>query len=225
MANYAHVIDYALLKPGGTLDEFYAALDVALKQTPRGFCVNPDVLDLVVKNRDTERAFSDLRRKGVLRQFVVDFPHGRGGVSAKITVPRRLFEYADEFDVVANVGALLDDDKARFVREIKPLVDLGKPVKVIVETGHYPDDVEVLERAVHWCAEVGAFAIKTSTGFEPKVENEKKRQHVRLWKRLIGDSGYNLKIKLSGGQKTADDVDKALGAGADIIGASTVEFT
>ena len=102
------------------------------------------------------------------------------------------------------------------------MIALGRPVKVIVETGYYAGDDAVLVRAVDWCAEIGAFAIKTSTGFLQNLDNAEKRRHVRLWSARIAEHAYPLEIKDAGGKRTREDVDAALAAGADIIGASTV---
>lgn len=218
-------IDFAHLKGGGRIDELRDALEQVILHKPRGVCLNPVVSDVVLyDDDDTAYLFEQLSDLAVLREFVIDFPLGQGGSRGKLLVAERLLseELADEFDVVANVGAILDGNHRQFSDELDRLVELGKPVKVIVETGYYPTDYNILERVVHWCAEVGAYAIKTSTGFIINIDNSLKLRQVSFWKDIIDREHYGLKIKDSGGKRTREDIDNSLTAGADIIGVSSL---
>lgn len=215
----AEYTDFAYLKGDGNLDGLRRAIAIAKRHKPRGLCVNPVVAEYARRFDDISSAL--LADHGFLRQFVIDFPLGQGGVMTKYKQASGLlqpFLLADEFDVVANVGALLSDDFQTFSDEILAVIGLGKPVKVIVETGYYPDDDGVLERALEWCHRVGTFAIKTSTGFLQGIDNETKRRHVSFWRKLIDERGYKIQIKDAGGKKTREDIDASLEAGADILG-------
>lgn len=222
----AEYIDFAYLNGDAAIDGLRKALAIVREHSPRGFCVNPSVLDLLYRFEDLQDVFFfELKNLGILRQFTIDFPLGQGGLAAKRDVAERLLkpvELADEFDVVANIGAILADDFLGFKKELRPLIALGKPVKIIVETGYYPDDNAALERALDWCVRLGAFAIKTSTGFLQNIDNTAKCRHVAFWRRLITERGYTIKIKDAGGKRTREDIDASLEAGADIIGISAL---
>lgn len=199
-------------------------IEQALVYKPRGLCLSPVVSDYLLYDGDIYELFEQLPGAGVLRQFVIDFPLGQGGVNGKFAIAEYLVSegIVDEFGVVANIGAIIEDNFKQFSDEIRRVMHLYKPVKVIVETGYYAHDEETLRRVVHWCAEVGAFAIKTSTGDREKIDNNLKLVHVAIWKSIILREGYNLKIEDSGGKKTREDIDNSLLFGADIIGTSSV---
>ncbi len=216
-------IDFACLRGDIRPDELATAVAAALAHRPRGICLNP-AAGLDAHPALARSLREDLPGAGVLRQFVIDFPLGQGGARTKVAQAEALFAagVADELDVVGNVGALLAGDAERFKAELRPVIDLGLPVKVIVETGYYPDDDQVLRRAVDWCASLGAFAIKTSTGFLVNVDNVVKQRHVRLWRAYSEARGYTLAIKDAGGKRSRVDIDAALEAGATIVGASAI---
>lgn len=219
-------IDLAYLAGDGRRDGLKSAIEQALTYKPRGLCLNPVVSDYLLYDGDIYEAYEQLSSAGVLREFVIDFPLGQGGTNGKFLAAEHLIYTSegivDEFDVVANISAIMENNSKQFADEIKRVMYLHKPVKVIVETGYYARDEETLKRVVHWCAEVGAFAIKTSTGFIKNIDNALKLVHVAIWKDIILRNGYNLKIKDSGGKKTREDIDDSLMMGADIIGASSV---
>lgn len=219
----AEHIDFAYLVGNGNKKGLKQAIKYAINYQPRGFCANPVLCDYLVQNDNVFELYEQLKAMGILRQYLID-PLGQGGSAGKFLLAEELVEndLADEFEVAANVGALLDDDEETFSSELHDLISLNKPVKVIAETGYYAHDTRVLERAVHWCANLGAYAIKTSTGLIEKIDNETKIKHVALWKKIIVQNGYNLKIKDAGGKTTRQDIDNSLAAGADIIGVSTV---
>ncbi|MDP3962990.1 MAG: hypothetical protein Q8Q39_00660 [bacterium] len=225
----AEYIDYAYLVGEGTPEGFEKAVGDALAHKPRGLCVNPIVQDWLASRPQLRKVFfDDLPDAGVLRQFVIDFPLGQGGFERKHESAKRLADagLTDEFDIVANVGAILSGDYPQFAKEIAPVIELGKPVKVIVETGYYvkdgKDDETMLERTLEWCVQLGVFAIKTSTGFLKNIDNETKRRHVAFWRSFISERGYRIKIKDSGSKRSRDDIDRSLAAGADIVGCSVV---
>lgn len=216
----AKSIDLAVLGGNAGQEEILGGIGAAAVHLPRAVCLNPAAADIpAVRAR-----LDDLRSAGVLRAFVIDFPLGQGGRIGKLASAESLLRLGavDEFDVVANIAAILRDDFGVFEAEVAPIVALGLPVKVIVETGYYPNDDGVLIRAADWCAAIGAYAIKTSTGVLENIDNETKRRHVALWASHIRDRGYQLAIKDSGGKKTRGDIELSLASGATIIGSSRV---
>ncbi|MDP1689217.1 MAG: hypothetical protein Q8L47_03770 [bacterium] len=216
--------DFAYLVGYGNRSGLKQAIKFALQYRPRGLCINPVVYDYIIQNDEIFRLYEQLGLMRILRQYVIDFPLGQGGYAGKILLAEDLIEndLVDEFDVVANIGAIINNDYEKFSSELHDLIALNKPVKVIVETGYYAHDDGPLERAVYWCANLGVYAIKTSTGIIEKIDNETKRKHVALWRNIINRNGYDLKIKDSGGKTTREDIDKSLAAGADIVGISSV---
>lgn len=217
-------IDFTYVLGNASRQEIALKLQTALVSKPRGVCLSPVIADYLLEDEHLADLFGSIKSEGILRQFVIDFPLGQGGELAKSFVATMLLKEncADELDVVANVGALVSNDFTSFSKELKPVVGLGVPVKVIVETGYYKDDNEMLGRALLWCVKIGAFAIKTSTTCVANIDNETKRRHVAFWRGLIEKEGYPIKIKASGGQRTREDIDALLAVGADIIGTSSV---
>lgn len=216
--------DFAYLVGYGNRSGLKQAIKFAIQYRPRGLCINPVVCDYVIQNDEIFGLYEQLRAMKILRQYVIDFPLGQGGCAGKILLAEDLAEndLVDEFDVVANIGAIINNDYEKFSSELHDLIALNKPVKVIVETGYYAHDTGPLERAVHWCAKLGVYAIKTSTGIVQKIDNEIKRKHVALWRNIINRNGYNLKIKDSGGKATREDIDLSLLSGSSIVGVSKV---
>lgn len=217
-------IDLAYLAGDGNREGLHKTIGQALAYKPRGLCLNPIASDYRLYDGDIYETYEQLPVIGVLREFVIDFPLGQGGSNGKFAIAEHLVNegIVDEFDVVANIGAIMENNFKQFSDEIRRIIRLHKPVKVIVETGYYAHDQKMLERVVHWCAEVNAFAVKTSTGFQENIDNDLKLVHVAMWKNLILRNGYNLKIKDSGGKKTREDINNSLMVGADIIGASSI---
>ena len=98
--------------------------------------------------------------------------------------------------------------------EIKKLKDIAgdKVLKVIVETCYLTDEEKV---ALCGCVtEAGADYIKTSTGFGTGGAT---LADIRVFKQHIGPK---VKIKASGGIRTAEDMEAYLAEGVDRIGAS-----
>jgi len=217
-------IDFTYVAGDATAETLAQKLEIVLAEKPRGICLSPVVADYVLQDEYLDDLFLKVQEENILRQFVLDFPLGQGGEYAKSTIAQLLCKegVVDEFDVVANIGSILSNDFAAFSRELKPVIGLGLPVKVIVETGYYSNDSEIIERVLDWCVRVGAFAIKTSTTVVASIDSEMKRHHVAFWRFLIDSRGYPIKIKASGGQRTREDIDAMLAAGADIIGTSSV---
>ena len=113
-----------------------------------------------------------------------------------------------------NIILLKDKKYSQVENEIKKLKALaGKNIlKVIVETDYLTKDEK--ETCVKLCEYAGADFIKTSTGFAGGAQLE----DVKLFKSLITG---NLKIKASGGIKTAEQAKAFIEAGTSRIGTSS----
>ncbi len=118
---------------------------------------------------------------------------------------------ADELDVVPDFGALAEADSGAFCRDLAPIVELGLPVKVILEAGRLAP--EALELAVAAAIDVGAGYLKTGSGFGPAASVE---QVQRLRQLARGRAG----IKAAGGITTLEQALALVEAGAGRLGTS-----
>jgi deoxyribose-phosphate aldolase len=124
---------------------------------------------------------------------------------------------AEEIDAVLNLAAYFSRDEAYMRAELESLVRLtegqGALLKVILETAYLnePDIITLCQ----WCSEAGVSYVKTSTGFAPKGAEI---ETVRLMRQVLPSQ---VKIKASGGIRTAEAAWAFIEAGADRIGTST----
>jgi deoxyribose-phosphate aldolase len=148
---------------------------------------------------------------------VIAYPLGAETLAAKVFTTEELIEQRiEELDVVLDLFAIVNDNKAKVEREARELLDVAKPAKVplktIIETPILTQD------QIRWVTElmcdVGVDCIKTSTGFH---RDATKVEDVRLIKEIAGGRCF---IKASGGVRSHSQAIAMLEAGADVIGAS-----
>lgn len=202
----AALIDHTLLKPDARRDQVLRLCEEAARFGFAAVCVNPWML---------APAVSALRGHPVKPCTVVGFP--LGATTAEV----KGFEAADavkrgaaELDMVLNVSALKDGDRAAVRRDIEAVVRAaeGRIVKVILETCLLTDDEK--RDACRLAVEAGARFVKTSTGLAgggATVED------IRLMRAVVGP---NIGVKASGGIRTSDDARRMVEAGATRIGTS-----
>jgi deoxyribose-phosphate aldolase len=118
---------------------------------------------------------------------------------------------AEELDVVPDFGALADSDSSSFCQDLAPIVELGLPVKVILEVGRL--DPAALELAVEASIDVGATFLKTGSGFGPAAT-------VEQVKRLRELARGRAAVKASGGIGTLEQAIDLVEAGAGRLGTS-----
>ncbi len=190
-----NAIDHTLLKPWVTEDNIKILCEETQKYDFRGVCINP-------------RFVKFAKKSPVLVSAVVDFPLGCS--LNKIDLAKEAINFgADEIDIVWDLSRFLKGKYLRVVEELAKIINLGTPVKVIVESCFLSTKQQ--EIAHHVVKDSGAWCIKTSTGFFGGVMFET----IALWTSMGG-----LKIKASGGIKTYLHAKALLDAGADIIGTS-----
>lgn len=204
---FASYFDHTLLRPTARVDEIEALCQEAMDHSFYAVCVNPCWLSLC-KNL--------LLPSSVKLCTVVGFPLGANDSVVKLKETElALLAGAQEIDCVLNIGFLKSQKFEAAGNELKSIVKLCQNralVKVIVESGILSN--EELKTAIQLVNESGAEFIKTSTGFASVGATDeaiKTMQH-------LGRTG--LKIKASGGIKTASDFKKFVAAGATRIGAS-----
>ena len=88
----------------------------------------------------------------------------------------------------------------------------GKIVKIILETDLLT--IEEIEKLCKICSEAGVNYVKNSTGFNGGATVE----IISTLRRFLHE---DIKIKASGGIRTAEDAAKLVAAGADRIGTSS----
>jgi deoxyribose-phosphate aldolase len=210
MRSLASYIDYTLLRPGCQRAEIEALCQTAVERGYAAVCVPPYYV-------------SDARRfippeSPVRIATVVGFPHGMHLTETKYTeASLALQSGAQELDMVLNLAAYFSGDKPYVQAELTTLSELAAKyqaiLKVIMETA-YLSDKQVRELC-EICAEAGVHYVKSSTGFASKGAEI---ETVRLMRAVLPP---HVKVKASGGIRTAEAAWAFIEAGADRIGTST----
>jgi deoxyribose-phosphate aldolase len=149
---------------------------------------------------------------------VVNFPKGIDDVERAIEDAREcLRDGADEIDLVFPYATFLrGDDKPahEMIRAIRDEMPNALVLKVILETGAYPDD-DSLRRAARLALSAGANFLKTSTG---KIAVGATPAAARILLEEIRAAGGTAGFKASGGIKTLADAQTYLALADEIMG-------
>jgi deoxyribose-phosphate aldolase len=203
----ASLIDHTILKPDATQGEIERLCAEANANGFASVCVQPWWVPLC----------ADLLAGSTVKVCtVIGFPHGMNKPETKSFEARRaVLDGATELDMVINIGALKSKDLSAVERDIRAVVESGKPratIKVILENAYLTD-----EEKAEGCAlakAVGADYVKTSTGFGPGGATV---EDVALMRRVVGP---DMGVKAAGGIRDAVAARKMIEAGATRIGAS-----
>lgn len=158
-----------------------------------------------------------LRGSPVKIATVVNFP--AGGTNCTIVagdVAEALGDGADEIDLVLPWRAFLDGDHEIAREMVASAKDQcgDKLLKVILETGEYPD-LESVKHASELAIAAGADFIKTSTG---KTAHSASLPAVETMLGVIKAAARPVGIKPSGGIRTLGDASAYLGLADSIMG-------
>lgn len=205
LPDLAPLIDHALLDPHVGSEAIRRCCDEARHFGFGGVCVASRWLPVA-----RERLGSSGSRTRLVG--VVGFPFG----AIPAAIKRAEAEWAaaagaDELDVVPDFGALADGDSSTFCQDLAPIVELGLPVKVILEVGRLTP--EALALAVEAAIDVGALFLKTGSGFGPAATVEQV-QHLRQLAR------GRAAVKASGGIADLEQALALVEAGATRLGTS-----
>jgi deoxyribose-phosphate aldolase len=125
-----------------------------------------------------------------------------------------------EVDVVMNVAAFLEGERAFVVDDLHAVVDAVRDasddvaiVKVILETGYLPP--ERVGEAALLAVEAGAAYVKTSTGFGPRGASV---EDVRAMRAAVGPE---IGVKAAGGIRDLATALLMIEAGATRLGTSS----
>lgn len=199
-------IDHTLLKQNATKAQILQLCEEAKHYQFASVCVNPTWVKIC------KEALTETKVKVCT---VIGFPLGATTSETKaFEAHLALFEGAEEFDMVINIGALKDGNDEFVEEDIAAVVNAtgGLTVKVIIETCLLTDAEKI--RACQLAVKAKAHFVKTSTGFSTAGATI---ADVKLMKEAV--QGL-VKVKAAGGVRTLDDVTAMIEAGADRIGTS-----
>lgn len=204
--NLAPYIDHTNLNPEATAEDIKKLCAEARCFGFASVCVNSSRVPL---------AAGLLKGTSVSVCTVVGFPLGAASSASKAFEAKKAAEDgASEIDMVINIGLIKDGADEDVIKDIKAVVEAVPlcVVKVIIETCLLTEEEKI--RACRAAMTAGAHFVKTSTGFSTAGATE---EDVRLMRETVGET---LKIKASGGIRSADFAARLIAAGADRIGAS-----
>jgi deoxyribose-phosphate aldolase len=157
-----------------------------------------------------------LRGTGILTASFIDFPYGTMTSAGKADEAKHLVDAgAQEIDLMPNVGFLLSGMEKEYADDIHGVVRAAGniPVKIMLELPLL--NAEKRERAVRLSVEAGAAYLKNASGGAVGVATP---DDMRFLRRLAPP---HVRVKASGGIKTAPQVRALLAAGADLVGTSS----
>ena len=201
-------IDHTLLRADATAPEIDALCQSAREYRFAAVCVNPVWVSRVAQ---------EVEGFGIAVAAVCDFPLGASTPAAKAEAARlAIADGATEIDFVIDLGAAKSGDWGRVSEGARAVVAVchagGALTKAILETSVLlPEEVG---RATNVCSVAGVDFVKTSTGFNGRGASV---EDVRIMKAAAGPG---VRVKASGGIRSAADARAMLEAGADRIGTS-----
>jgi len=162
-----------------------------------------------------KRTADPLRGQGVRVASWIDLPFGTMTSRGKAYESARLAEHgAEEIDLMPNVGFLLSGMESEYQADIRGVVEAagGRPVKVMLELPLL--DPHQRERAAALSVEAGAAFLKNASSGAVGIATPEDIRYLRAL------APAQVRIKASGGIKTAQQVEQLLNAGADLVGTS-----
>ncbi len=200
----APLIEHALLDPHHGREAVLRCCDEARHFGFAGVCL---------ASRWLAPARERLGREGRVRLVgVVAFPFGAvPGAIKRAEAEAAAIAGADELDVVPDFGALADGDGGAVYEELGAIVELGLPVKVILEVGRL--SAASLALLVEAAIDAGAAFLKTGSGFGPPVTAA---QVERVRELARGRAA----VKASGGINSLEQAFDLVAAGASRLGTS-----
>ena len=149
---------------------------------------------------------------------VVNFPAGGEDLERVLDdIGEALQDGADEIDMVLPYKAFLRGDTSiasEMIREAKGVVGEDRLLKVILETGAFPD-ITSIGAASRLAVDAGADFLKTSTG---KIPVSATPEAAKAMLSVIREAGRPVGFKASGGIRTLADATLYLGLAEDMMG-------
>jgi deoxyribose-phosphate aldolase len=156
-----------------------------------------------------------LRDTGIRTASFIDLPLGTMTSAGKAFEAGRLVQDgADEIDLMSNVGFLVSGMEKEYLEDVRGVVEAanGIPVKIMLELPLL--NAQQQERAVALSVQAGVAYLKNASSGAVGVARP---EDIRFLRRM---APANIRVKASGGIKTAQQVRELLEAGADLVGTS-----
>jgi deoxyribose-phosphate aldolase len=157
-----------------------------------------------------------LRGTGIKTASFVDFPYGTMTSAGKAYETAQLIDNgAEEVDMMPNVGFLLSGMEREYADDIRGVVKAAGnfPVKIMLELPLLSPQQRL--RAVALSVEAGVAYLKNASGGAVGVATP---EQIAFLRRLAPPQ---VRVKASGGIKTAQQVRDLVAAGADVVGTSS----
>ncbi|EEH49975.1 deoxyribose-phosphate aldolase [Paracoccidioides brasiliensis Pb18] len=221
LAAISKIIDHTQLALNATEAQIDTLCAEAIKYNFATVCVRPNFVS---------RTVQQLKDTGVGVTCVIGFHEGTYGTAANVSETQAaLRDGATELDMVLNYQLLKRLDYAAVYENILAVRKASKPtpntdhgssnnivLKVILETSQLTR-AQIVSGCVVSCS-AGADFVKTSTGFNgPGATVE----DVATMRAVCEAMGNRVKVKASGGVRTAEDCIRMIRAGAERIGTSS----
>lgn len=198
-------VDHTLLNPCATWEEIEKICAEGKQYHTASVCIPPAFV---------KRAHKDFESLNICT--VIGFPLGYSSTETKkCEIENAIADGASELDVVVNLGDVKAGKFNAITEELSLLKKTCgiKVLKVIIETCYLSENEKI--ELCECVTESSADFIKTSTGFGTGGAT---LEDIELFKAHIGDG---VKIKASGGIRTAKDMEAYLEAGCSRIGTSS----
>ena len=208
-STFARLFDHSAIRPNTTREEVLKAAQTAVELKTATLTVQPHYIRL---------AAEQLKGSSVLVGTVVGFPHGNETPAMKEYQAKTALDLgAQEIDMVMNIPALKNGEKAIFIADISGVVKAanGAIVKVILENCYLTQEEK--RRACQWIAEAGAHFVKTATAY---AEGGATLEDVRLMYEAVAGK---CQVKAAGGIRRLDEVLEFLRAGARRFGSTRTD--
>lgn len=201
---FLHLTDYTSLNATDTAESIKQWISGDYCGQVASYCVYSSLVDSVALT------LNELKRDVSISAVCGGFPSAQTFLEVKmLDVAMAIENGADEIDIVANIGAIMQGDIELAMSEIRVVaqeIDGDALLKVILETGTI-DDQQLIYSASLAAMAAGADFIKTSTGKSPIGATPEAvqticraiAQYKELTDRSIG-------IKISGGIRTDQQV-------------------
>ena len=206
--NLANTIDHTNLKPNCRVEDIEKLCEEAKAFEFASVCVPPYFVREAARHLDNSK---------VKVATVIGFPNGYSTTSAKVEeIKRAINDGVDELDVVVNICAVKagnwhyvksDIESTTLASHLK-----GKVVKVIFETALLSE--EEMVKLCNICSDLRVNFVKTSTGVNGEGATN---EIVEFLRKNLADF---VKIKASGGIRTAEQATGLIDAGAARLGTS-----
>ncbi|HNZ06574.1 MAG: deoxyribose-phosphate aldolase [Candidatus Cloacimonetes bacterium] len=206
----AAVIDATVLKANASQEEVNTLCEVANDHHCASVCVNSWFSHIV-----------RLRLANPVKNCtVINFPLGAGCLEAVVEEAKAVIQHGvQEVDMVQSLSAIRSGHPKLSYDIVKAVAEVCRKeevrLKVILETCYLSED-EIIASCLY-AKKAGADFVKTSTGFGSAGATV---EHIKLMRQSVGPK---LGVKASGGIRDRATALAMLSAGANRIGASSVQ--